>query len=324
MLFRLRLVGLFLLPSASPEVLVAMCFSGQLRGADRRLGQLRDAKTGAAVLGRVRVFASVHVDRTESLSPVGTATLAAVVSALEPAAYEFYDSGAFACAERACPASNSGGGGGDGHQQHACTFLAQFTGVRRSFRLMLEDETRTGLTHALVVRFRFDVSCVNWASLPAAYPALLGSGAGRQLGRGSSGGGPGAAEAAGGYFLGASRATPRQQLSPFDWTDFAWVVTRAAAAAVFEAVEEHGPGGCGRLMRAPVLEAACAAAAGNGTRQCEAAGGGRGGGAKGWGGAAAAAESTPLTRCKFYECIVNVRLRRLHPTAVTPLSPGPL
>jgi uncharacterized membrane protein YgcG len=162
--------------------LVALCMSGQLRGAETRTAALRDTKRRvAAALGPTRVFASIHVNAGAWVDGTTAATtaasVAAVVGALEPAAHEVYDSGAFQCAapggstlaasggssggssrssSSSSPVMNkcsdsSGAGGNDVDARQACTFLTQFTGVWRSWRLVLEDEARTGLVHTLAV-----------------------------------------------------------------------------------------------------------------------------------------------------------------------------
>jgi hypothetical protein len=145
--------------------LVALCLSGQLRGAETRGAALRaTVRDVAAALGPTRVFASIHVSAGAwgegSLAATTAAALSAVVGALNPAAHEVYDSGAFQCA---APGSGGVGGGRGGKggcadggaapaaTRQACTFLAQFTGVWRSWKLALEDEARTGLVHTLAV-----------------------------------------------------------------------------------------------------------------------------------------------------------------------------
>jgi len=164
--------------------LVALCMSGQLRGAETRTAALADTKRRvAAALGPTRVFASIHVNSgawEEGTAAATTAAyLAAVVGALSPVAHEVYDSGAFQCAvpggnaldasrgsssslsssssssrsgsvmNQCGDSSEAGGNGVDARQ--ACTFLTQFTGVWRSWRLVLEDEARTGTMHTLAV-----------------------------------------------------------------------------------------------------------------------------------------------------------------------------
>jgi len=119
----------------------------------------------------------------------------------------------------------------------------------------------------------------------------------------------------------------QSKVSAYDWSDFGWVVSRAAAETVFGAVHEHGVDGCGRLMHPVDLEAACVSAA-NHSQQCQArpppplsaatkllstisatATG------------APDASWLPVTRCKFYECIVNARLFRLHGSKAVWLNP---
>jgi len=331
---------------------VALCFSGQLRGAEERVGELREAKAAVQGLGPTQVFASIHLNDSPGhpLPESEARAVVLVVRTLSPAAWETYDSGEYACAPRSC--RGDGGGGNNRQKQQvataqqpvpniACTFLVQFAGVRRSFRLMVDYEHRTGSRFDVVVRYRFDISCVHWGSLASSYPSL-------SLPPPST---PTASDQAL-WFLGSSRRSSAQQVSEYDWTDLAFVVSRGLAETVFTSVDEYsrstssyhgrrtadsyhnpkeedkGEGGegssdcLGPLMHSQTLERECAAAAVNGTtglavKQCEAA-------------------TTPqqrrnrkkppssllLTRCKFFECVVNARIRRVHGPSAAFLNPA--
>jgi len=194
-----------------PPQLVALCISGQLRGAEGRERSLRDAVAGLGLLGTVRAFASVHLDRAasaraaEAAAAIGASVAAQAAAATSPhaadffagsaataarssrsyggavsetvasgfdsfgasaartvlgslgatlAGFELYDGGDYACsASGACKASSDaaasgsarGGGGSVAASGVACAFLVQFSGVLRAFRLVLEDEARTGV-----------------------------------------------------------------------------------------------------------------------------------------------------------------------------------
>lgn len=219
---------------------VALCFSGKLRGANERLGELQEVKAAAHKLWHTQVFASIHLDDSPAASS-STSTeeasraVSQVVRTLVPAAWETYDSGDFTCAPRSCRDSSSGGKvvTTQAVSDTACTFLIQFSGVRRSFRLMEEHELRTGMRFDMVVRFRFDISCINWQRLvPATYPLLSPPTAGTLSPLSSS------SSSSLLWFLGSSRHSAAQQVSEYDWADFAWIVSRGLAETVFTSVEE--------------------------------------------------------------------------------------
>ena len=172
--------------------------------------------------------------------------------------------------------------------------MAEYTGVKRSHALMVQDEEVSGFYHSTVVKFRFDIQCKFWENLLTKYPQLFlppllpQEEDEEQQEEQTKPREP--------MFLGSARGGG-QQKSPFDWGDFAWVSTREVADTSFSVVDEYHKG-CGWMQTKPgKFEEACASIATSaGVEQFN------------WHGS--------VTTGKLYECIVNIRMRAQHPTAV--------
>lgn len=172
-------------------VLFAVCLSGGaplLNTVTAR--QLRQHLDGNGTPGPTNVFASLHH------SGPTPATLIDGLRALSPAAYEIYSSGPFQCTPSLkCKTMPARG----------CTFLVQFEGVRRAFRLMVAFEEQYNVRHAFVVRHRFDLLTNFRSAVPASYdfarawitPAFIGC-----------------------------RRPSDQEVSTFDFDDKGWVCGR--------------------------------------------------------------------------------------------------
>ena len=242
---------------------IALCVAGEPRDIGRVPKRILAAAADLQQLAdlqrqhiTVRVFASAHV-RSE------LAHMAArYLRSMNATAMELYDAGPSECVQELNKPHSCQ------PDKRSCSFLMQFEGIRRSFALMEAYERSQGLRFDYVVRFRFDILCSGWDQLARVIHSPHPT------------------------FLGAARSWPSQRLGPLDFSDMAWISSRAAATPLMTAVDEYGTRGCGELMSSSLLRKRCDVL---GRPQCT-------------------SKRGDLLGCKYFECILLVRLKAALPT----------